>query len=91
MSLLKNQVVSCGLSIMFIGHQTFLGILRVETYFGSFDKDVRINWDVVSAYDDTLRGWMIVKSVKLVGSNLNQSQSFVVCCQQPFKDVFGKW
>lgn len=91
MSLFENQVVCCGLCVMFICHQTFLGILRVETYFGSFGKNVRINWDVMSTYDNTLRWWVIVQSVKLVGSYLNQSQSFVVCCQQSLEDVFGKW
>ena len=79
--LLQHQIISSSLRIMLIRHQTLLSIPPIVPQLPHLAQNVTVNRNVMLAHQNTLRWTVVVQPVKLVLSDLQQSQSFSVCCQ----------
>lgn len=90
MSFLEDQIVSSSGSIVLIGQKTLFCVLSLIAQFCSFTEDVLIDWHVVPSHHYSLNWAVIVEAIKLMASDLRQSDPFVAGCQQAFQDVSGE-
>lgn len=73
--LFKQQIIHCGLRIMFVTFQALLGVLFVETKLSDFVQDVVIDWNRMFPNNYPVIWDILTKFVKLVRSHLLKRKS----------------
>lgn len=85
--LFEYQIIGGGSGVVLIGLQALFSVIDVEAQLGSLHQNVFIDGDAVLANRYPRSYFLIVKLVKIMGSNALQIQSFLVSCQQSLNDI----